>query len=386
MKTEDFMDLLNEVDDKYIQELYEETEFSRPAKKRSRTTIAWTRWAAIAATFALVMIGSVLLLKYRTAPTVIVPETTQHLNESMDSSVVYTDDGTQAVILDVNPSIEFKIDSSNNQVTQLIPLNKDAEELLTDGIIKTSQLSDCVDSILTNLSGSSYITPTSNSILVTVVNGDADQAQILSDVMIQGLQASAKKQNMSLSILTQYLPDPDTYAELASQNEISVGKAALITSIADNLNTADFDYSQLADMNIQALNQVADYLDAAVNRIGNLSGSIADEQMDLIGFASMEFSSALQLAEEISETYAQLVNANPSANDPANYNRWITMEQNTGSDGNAEWSLVIRDPNSSQAPIVFGFGGSSSVTERSPNIIEQAVQGFFDFWSSFFPH
>ena len=61
MKTEDFMDLLNEVDDKFIQELYEETEFSKPAKKTSRTSIVWTRWAGIAAAFALIILGSVLL-------------------------------------------------------------------------------------------------------------------------------------------------------------------------------------------------------------------------------------------------------------------------------------------------------------------------------------
>ena len=109
MRTEDFMDLLNEVDDKFIQELYEETEFSRPAKKTSRASIVWTRWAAIAAAFALIIISSVVLMKYKSAPTVIVPDSSQHLNESMDSSVVYTDDGSPAVILDINPSIEIKI-------------------------------------------------------------------------------------------------------------------------------------------------------------------------------------------------------------------------------------------------------------------------------------
>ena len=85
MKTEDFMDLLNEVDDKFIQELYEETEFSKPAKKTSRTSIVWTRWAGIAAAFALIILGSVLLMKYKSAPTVIVPDSTQHLNDSRDS-------------------------------------------------------------------------------------------------------------------------------------------------------------------------------------------------------------------------------------------------------------------------------------------------------------
>ena len=184
MKTEDFMDLLNEVDDKFIQELYEETEFSRPAKKTSRASIVWTRWAAIAAAFALIIISSVVLMKYKSAPTVIVPDSSQHLNESMDSSVVYTDDGSPAVILDINPSIEIKINEENDQVSQLVPLNKDAEELLTNVLMTTTKVNDCVDLLLTELSADSYITPTSNSILVTVVNGDEQQAKHLSDLMV----------------------------------------------------------------------------------------------------------------------------------------------------------------------------------------------------------
>ena len=150
MRTEDFMDLLNEVDDKFIQELYEETEFSRPAKKTSRASIVWTRWAAIAAAFALIIISSVVLMKYKSAPTVIVPDSSQHLNESMDSSVVYTDDGSPAVILDINPSIEIKINEENDQVSQLVPLNKDAEELLTNVLMTTTKVNDCVDLLLTD--------------------------------------------------------------------------------------------------------------------------------------------------------------------------------------------------------------------------------------------
>ena len=380
MRTEDFMDLLNEVDDKFIQELYEETEFSRPAKKTSRASIVWTRWAAIAAAFALILISSVVLMKYKSAPTVIVPDSTQHLNESMDSSVVYTDDGSPAVILDINPSIEIKINEENDQVSQLVPLNKDAEELLTNVLMTTTKVNDCVDLLLTELSADSYITPTSNSILVTVVNGDEQQAKHLSDLMVNGLQESARKGHMSLSILTQHLPDPVQYGDLAVQNEISVGKAALISSIADNLNATEYDYTRLADMNIQALNQVADYVNTSISRIGNVAGDINKEQLDLIGIASMDLQNALQLAQDISETYAQLVNANPSANDPVNYNRWITMEQNADS----EWSLVIRDPNSSQAPVVFGFSGGSS-SGRAPNIFEHAWKGFFDFWNAFLP-
>lgn len=381
MRTEDFMDLLNEVDDKFIQELYEETEFSKPAKKTSRTSIVWTRWAGIAAAFALIILGSVLLMKYKSAPTVIVPDSTQHLNDSMDSSVVYTDDGSPAVILDINPSIEIKIDEETEQVSQLIPLNKDAEELLTNVLMTTNNVSDCVDLLLTELSGESYITPTSNSILVTVVNGNEQQAQHLSDLMINGLQKSAKEEQMSLSIVTQYLPDPEQYGELAMQNEISVGKAALISSITENLNATDYDYTRLADMNIQALNQVADYVSASINRIGNVAGDINEQQLDVIGIASMEIEAALQLAQDISETYAQLVEANPSANDPVNYNRWITMEQNA----NSEWSLVIRDPSSGQSQAVFSFSGGSSSADRVPNIFEHAWHGFFDFWSSFLP-
>ena len=277
MRTEDFMDLLNEVDDKFIQELYEETEFSRPAKKTSRASIVWTRWAAIAAAFALIIISSVVLMKYKSAPTVIVPDSSQHLNESMDSSVVYTDDGSPAVILDINPSIEIKINEENDQVSQLVPLNKDAEELLTNVLMTTTKVNDCVDLLLTELSADSYITPTSNSILVTVVNGDEQQAKHLSDLMVNGLQESARKGHMSLSILTQHLPDPVQYGDLAVQNEISVGKAALISSIADNLNATEYDYTRLADMNIQALNQVADYVNTSISRIGNVAGDIKNK-------------------------------------------------------------------------------------------------------------
>lgn len=389
MKTEDFMDLLTGVDDKYIQELYEESANSRPARKISRANIRWTRIAAIAAAFALIMLGSVLVFKYKTAPAVITPDETQQLNASHDASVVFTDDGSEAVILDVNPSIEIKLDLETNQVTQLIPLNEDAKELLTTQYINTSDLNDCMGILLGDLAEHSYITPTRNSVLVTVLNAEGEHAQKIADLITQDLEACAKQSNMSLSVLTQTLSSTEPYEKLANDYHISVGKAALINSITSTITEEDYDYSKLAAMNIQALNQVAEYLgNTMVRRVGYVAGGLNQEQLDLIGIAEMEFNSALELAQQITETYGKLVNANPSANDPMYYNYWINMEQTSTESGGSEWSLVLRDPsNTTGEALRFSMGGSSTQGNyNGPNLVERTIQGFFDFWSNFFPH
>ena len=380
MKKEDFIDLLNDVDDKFISELYEETEHSKPAKKTTQKTIVWTRWCAIAAAIALVILGSITIHNYHSSPAVMPSESNSQPVGSHNSSVVYQNDGSEAVILDINPSIELKIDPESDTVSSIVPLNKDAESLLTTKYIGTDQLSECLGILLEDLSSNNYIQPTSNSILVSVVNGDSASAQEISDTVVKDLQQSAIDQNISLSIISQIIPNADEYNDFAESYMISVGKAALIKNITSDIKSEEFDYTQFAEMNIQTLNQIAEYIgNTTVNRLGYVSGAISGEQLDLIGIANMEIDQALNLAQEIVTTYGELVNANPNMNDPSFFNYQIVMEQITGKDGAPEWTLVAKSLTDESANLIFGFGNNIS-DNQDGNIIERTIQGWFDFW------
>lgn len=384
MKKDSFIDLLNNVDDKYISELYEETETTSTGKKTSRTVISWTRWGAIAAACILVILGTITIHNYHSSPAVVADGEHSAPIYTQDSSVVYNNDGSEAVILDINPSIQMKIEPGTSTVSALIPLNEDAENVLSTGYIGTNNLDECVGILLNDLYENNYITPTSNSVLISVVNGDESSSELL-DTVVQDLQESAADQHMSISVLSQIIPDADTYIDLAEEYGISVGKAALITDLTSQVESDSFDYSQIAAMNIQMLNQIAQYMEnETIVRSGYVSGSISEEQLDLIGIAEMDIQSALSYAQEIVNYYASLVQANPVMNDPSYFDYQIGMEQITNDNGLQEWTIVAKNLNDSTSNMIFGMSNNNE-SDHSKNIIERTIQGWFDFWSQFVP-
>ena len=383
MKKDSFIDLLNDVDDKFISELYEESVNSEPVRKTSRAVVSWTRWGAIAAALVLVIFGSVIIHNYHSSPAVVSDGNNSGQLYSQDSSVVYENDGSEAVILDINPSIQIKIDPTTDAVSSLIPLNKDAEDLLSSEYIATNELDECIGILLQDLSESNYITPTNNSVLVSVVNGD-ESSSVLLDNTIQYLQDSAADQHIALSVIRQFIPDADTYSDFAEEYKISVGKAALIDNLTKEISSDSFDYSELAAMNIQTLNLIAEYIgNSTIDRIGYVSGAISEEQIDLIGITDMEVQNALSYAQEIASNYASLVQANPTMNDPSFYDYQLAMEQ-IMNNGIQEWTIIAKKLNDASSNMTFGMSGGNSSNDEK-NIFERTIEGWFDFWSRFIP-
>lgn len=69
--------------------------------------------------------------------------------------------------MDVNPSIELKIDS-NNRVIKVVANNADAETILQSMDITGSTLDTAVYAIIGSMTTHGYLTDATNSVLVSV--------------------------------------------------------------------------------------------------------------------------------------------------------------------------------------------------------------------------
>jgi len=75
------------------------------------------------------------------------------------------------VALDVNPSVEIKL-NAKEKVVEVVPLNKEAEKIIGTMDFKNSDLTVTVNALVGSMLRNGYLTDITNSILVTVDGKD----------------------------------------------------------------------------------------------------------------------------------------------------------------------------------------------------------------------
>ena len=160
---------------------------------------------------------------------------------------------TSVVSLDVNPSIQLQVNSSE-KVLQVQALNAEAQEVLADMPLECTHLNVAVNAIVGSLLQHGYLDNISSAILISVEDADIQRASRLQQELTDQVGAALLNQQSQASILSQTLTSDQQLQDQAAQNNISVGKAALIQTIQQN---GDFTFDQLAALSVEELSQMA---------------------------------------------------------------------------------------------------------------------------------
>ena len=166
---------------------------------------------------------------------------------------------TSVVSLDVNPSIELKVNRSE-KVLVCTPLNEDAKAILADmgggADLKGAKLDVAVNAIVGSLVRNGYLDSISSAIMISVEDKDAARAEKLQRELTSAVGGVLQTSEAKAAILTQTLTQDAGLEQQARENSISTGKAALVNRVLA-LNSA-LKFDELAKLSVEELKDLAE--------------------------------------------------------------------------------------------------------------------------------
>ncbi len=190
------------------------------------------------------------------------------------------------VSLDVNPSIELKVNRSE-KVLVCTPLNEDAKAILADmgngADLKGAKLDVAVNAIVGSLVRNGYLDSISSAIMISVEDKDTARAEKLQRELTSTVDGVLQTSAAKAAVLTQTLTQDAGREQQARENNISTGKAALVNHVLA-LNSA-LKFDALAKLSVEELKDLAE-AGAPAMPIGT------DKAMDLAAAAFGKVSAA----------------------------------------------------------------------------------------------
>ena len=221
-----------------------------------------------------------------------------------------TDRVASIVSLEVNPSIEVRIDK-NEEVIEAIAMNVDAEEILKGMKLKGTDVHTATNAIIGSLLKHGYIDELANSILLSVEDKDSVRGAALQKTLSGEISAILEGASVNAALLSQYV-DGSAVDAISQEYEISHGKAALIENILEANNAYSFD--ELAKLSVNELNLIISNSKNDVKDIdatGNVTDGayIGEEKANQIAFshAGVAEESVYELEVEIDYEYHAMV-------------------------------------------------------------------------------
>ena len=182
------------------------------------------------------------------------------------------------VSLDVNPSIELKVNRSE-KVLVCTPLNEDAEAILADmsngADLKGAKLDVAVNAIVGSLVRNGYLDSISSAIMISVEDKDTARAEKLQRELTSTVDGVLQTSEAKAAVLTQTLTQDAGREQQARENNISTGKAALVNHVLA-LNSA-LKFDALAKLSVEELKDLAE-AGAPAMPIGKAAAAYAAEQ------------------------------------------------------------------------------------------------------------
>ena len=182
------------------------------------------------------------------------------------------------VSLDVNPSIELKVNRSE-KVLACTPLNEDAKAILADmgngADLKGAKLDVAVNAIVGSLVRNGYLNSISSAIMISVEDKDTARAEKLQRELTSTVDGVLQTSESRASVLTQTLTQDAGLTQQARENSISTGKAALVNRVLAINPSLKFD--ALAKLSVEDLKDLAE-AGAPAMPIGKDAAAYAAEQ------------------------------------------------------------------------------------------------------------
>lgn len=239
-------DAIADIDENIIDECLADAKSAKREAKSSRSVsnrrrIPW--YAYVAAALALVFLGGVI----NTVGTKLLQKTVSN-----------------TVSLDVNPSIEIKL-NRNERVVAVVPLNGDAEKVVSSMDFSGVPLDLAVNALIGSMVRNGYLNEFANSVLVTVDDKDEAKAEELTRRLVSVIDEAMIPQGGGAVIGMTAVHDAEL-EKLADRYGTTLGKAMLINKVAESIPYYSFD--ELAMLNISELNMLLDPKAADVTHIG----------------------------------------------------------------------------------------------------------------------
>ena len=182
------------------------------------------------------------------------------------------------VSLDVNPSIELKVNRSE-KVLACTPLNEDAKAILADmsngADLKGAKLDVAVNAIVGSLVRNGYLDSISSAIMISVEDNDTARAEKLQRELTSTVGGVLQTSEAKAAVLTQTLTQDAGREQQARENSISTGKAALVNCVLAINPSLKFD--ALAKLSVEELKDLAE-AGAPAMPIGKAAAAYAAEQ------------------------------------------------------------------------------------------------------------
>ena len=182
------------------------------------------------------------------------------------------------VSLDVNPSIELKVNRSE-KVLVCTPLNEDAKAILADmsngADLKGAKLDVAVNAIVGSLVRNGYLDSISSAIMISVEDKDTARAEKLQRELTSAVDGVLQTSEAKAAVLTQTLTQDAAREQQARENNISTGKAALVNCVLAINPSLKFD--ALARLSVEELKDLAE-AGAPAMPIGKEAAACAAEQ------------------------------------------------------------------------------------------------------------
>ena len=160
------------------------------------------------------------------------------------------------VYLDVNPSIELQMDNEN-RIVDAIAGNKDAEIVLADLKLNGIDMNTALKAIVGSMYINGYLTPESNSMLISVNSKNEETADALLCDITEQINAALEKSNMECAIIAQCLTINEELTCKAEEYGISVGKMHLLNKISSCFGGISADtFAKLSNLSISDLNLI----------------------------------------------------------------------------------------------------------------------------------
>ena len=182
------------------------------------------------------------------------------------------------VSLDVNPSIELKVNRSE-KVLVCTPLNEEAKAILADmsngADLKGAKLDVAVNAIVGSLVRNGYLDSISSAIMISVEDKDTVHAEKLQRELTSAVDGVLQTSEAKAAVLTQTLTQDAAREQQARENNISSGKAALVNRVLAINPSLKFD--ALAKLSVEELKDLAE-AGAPAMPIGKDAAAYAAEQ------------------------------------------------------------------------------------------------------------
>lgn len=154
------------------------------------------------------------------------------------------------VYLDVNPSIQFEL-NSREEVISAEAANQDGETILEDMDLKHTDLDVAVNAILGSMVKHGYLSQAEDMVLLSVDSSDRSKSEKLRTEISEEISSCLDSMVGSASVFDQDVYVDEELKAMAEQYEITPGKAELIRKLISE--NPKLDYAELAVLPIKDL-------------------------------------------------------------------------------------------------------------------------------------